>query len=158
MAGRMRTYEHVIRAPVSRERAFDWWSDYSEEDHTGEIWEGFGEGTRTVLERDDEGARIRDTFDGHAIVYEVRFHPPERIVVEGTAKELPLVGDIPFSGEFVFDPIDDGGVEITARGSIEPQGLLERVTEPFWIERVVDTIKADLDLHAEELAMLGEEE
>lgn len=153
----MRTYEHTITAPVSRDRAFDWWTDYSEEDHTGEIWEGFGEGTRTVLERDEEGARIHDTFDGHSIVYEVTFHPPKRIVVEGEARDLPLVGDIPFSGEFVFEAIDDG-VEITARGSIDPQGFLERVTEPFWIERVVETIKADLDLHAEELAALAEEE
>lgn len=151
----MRSYEHTIEAPVSRERAFDWWSDYSEDDHTGPLWEDFGEGSRTVVEKDETGAKMRDTFEGHAIVYEATFDRPERIHIEGQAQDLPLVGDIPFEGEFVFEETGDG-VRITARGSIRPEGLLERFTEPFWIDNVVDTIKADLDLHAEELAALTE--
>lgn len=139
------TYEHTIRARgVSLEEAYEWWTDYSEDDHTGPLWEDFGEGTRTVLEKDDDGAKLHDTFDGHDLIYDITFDRPDRIELHGHA----LGTD--FDAELLFEETEEG-VAITGRGSVEPQHLLARLTSPLWMGRVLDTIKRDLDLHAVEM-------
>lgn len=138
------TYEHTIRAAVPRDEAYAWWTDYSEQDHTGPLWEDFGEGTRTVLELDEDGARLHDTFDGHDLIYEIDFDPPDRIEIHGHA----LGTD--FDAELVFEETEEG-VEITGQGRVDPRHILARLTSPLWMGRVIDTIKRDLDLHAVEL-------
>lgn len=147
----MATYEHVLRVRVPRDEAFEWWTDYRETDHTGPLWEGFGEGTRTVVEKGDDHAVLHDTFDGHAIDTHVTFHPPDRVELEGEALGTRFSAEIVFEEARAAD--EEGGplTVIRARGSVDPEHLLAKLSAPLWMGRVVRTIKEDLDIHGREM-------
>lgn len=147
----MTTYEHTLRVRVPRDAAFAWWTDYREDDHAGPRWEGFGEGTRTVVEKDDEHALLHDTFQGHAIETEVAFDPPDRVALEGEALGTRFSAEIVFEEARTEDDPDGPLTVIHARGEVAPEGLLARLSSPLWMGRVVDTIKRDLDIHGEEM-------
>ncbi len=134
------TFDRTVKA--SREELFDWWTNFTSNDHTGPNWPAKLAQQRTVLEQDDRHAvmdDIRGNLHMHSTVMKNR---PVGLESTGESRIVTLQRHV------VFTPVPEG-TRLHIEIEFTPHGIAKLLL-PMMKGRVFRRVTEDLETHVKD--------
>jgi hypothetical protein len=131
------TLERVVKAKP--DELYDWFTTYTDQDHSGPNWPSDGSLQRTVLEQDNDHAVYRDRYGRMELEFHVKKNPPRGIESEGVGRGITTHGRSNLSAV-------PEGTKVQLDLDFTPRGV-GKLFFPMMRGRLEKTINEDLDNH-----------
>jgi hypothetical protein len=131
------TFDRTVKA--DREQFFDWWSDFTSNDHAGPNWPPKLAQQRTVREQDDRHAVIDDVMGNLHMHSAITKNRPDGLESTGESRIVSMRRHV------VFTPVPDG-TRLHVEIEFTPHGIA-KLLFPVGKRRVFSRVTEDLETH-----------